>query len=598
MDWRKMKKLKNKKLRSGYTQGTLDKLHSEFVNWESGVLKERFSNEIKPQFRSYHYAQTKETKSQFVTGSGELIIERVYTPLDIADTDPIEDIGLPGEYPYTRGRDPLAFRAFNWPLTFYAGFGSAESANERYRNLYAASGEKRIRINMALDLPTQLGLGSDHPMSLGEVGKVGVPLDTVADLERLLEGIPIKNIDTGTPANCIAPWMLAMYYVLAERKGFDPKDMRVQLQNDPFKEYTGRGTYIFSPRVAVDLASDVTQYIYQYLQPNWTTQILCTTAMRWGGCTASQEIGFGIAGLMCYVEEARKKGIEPEVFLPWTEIHMSSESDLFEEVAKFRATRRLWAKLAREKFKCDDPRVLALRLTVYTAANKMTAQEPLNNIVRTTMHVLAAILGGADDIRTPAFDEALALPTFESTRVANLTKQILHNEHFVGFTADPLGGSYYVERLTNQLEEKAREWYKKVEEMGGAIEAVENGFYLKEMANGMFRYQREVESGERTIVGVNKFVLDKEPPVNVFKGDNEGERKQIERLAKVKQERNNERVRQSLEKLRGIALRKKQGAMENIVPAMIEAVRVNATLGEIFGALRENFGEYKPDIII
>lgn len=574
---------------SVYKPKFIERFRAKFAEWEGETVKERLApGETKSRFLIYSGGLNKETKDEFPSGSRDLIIKRIYTPLDIINTDPIEDIGLPAQYPYTRGRDPLGYRAFRWPLAFYSGYGSSESANQRYRELYAAGAKE---IALALDLPTQIGLDSDHPLAEGEVGKVGLAIDTVADLERALEGIPLAGLHIGTTGNCIGPWMLALYYVLCEKRGVDPSKVGVLLQNDPFKEYTGRGTYIFNPGVAVDLASDVVEYICKNI-PQWQPQFYCTTTMRWGGCSASQEIGFGIANLICYVEAAREKGVMPEDFVPRTNLHMSSDSDLFEEVAKFRAARRLWAKIARERFKTEDPRILALRLTVFTAANKLTAQDPLNNTIRTTIHVLAAILGGVDNIHVPAHDEALALPTFESTRLANLTKHILHDECFIGTTVDPLGGSYYVESLTNHLEEKARYWYEQVEAGGGPKLAIERGYYLQEMSKGQYQYQKEVERGERQVIGVNKFVSDKKIPINIFKGDPEGERKQIERLKKGRSERDNNKVEASLANLRKVAEMKANKKSLNIVPAMLEAVRNNATEGEIFGILHGVYGEY------
>jgi methylmalonyl-CoA mutase N-terminal domain/subunit len=572
----------------------LEKLRSELSQWEKGPLKERLCGEIKPRFKTYSGILTVETQAEFRTGSGEFVVNRVYTPLDVADIDPINDIGLPGDYPYTRGRDPVGYRAFRWPLSFYTGYGSSEDAQERYKALCAAGSTE---LSLAFDLPTQIGYDSDHPLAEGEVGKVGLALDTWADFQRVMEGLPLGNLHIGTVGNCISPWVLGMFHALGEANGLDPKQMRVWLQNDPFKEYTGRGTYIFSPRVALDMASDVVEYVCKHL-PQWQPQYNCTTTLRWGGSTAAQEAGFGIANLICYIEDVQRKGIKPEEFVPRLNLHMTADNDLFEEVAKFRAVRRLWAKIARERFKTDDPRVIALRITVFTAAHKLTAQEPLNNLIRTTMQVLACILGGVENIHVPAYDEALALPTFESTRVANLTKQILNDECFVGSTVDPMGGSYYLESLTNQMEEKARCWYEKVEAMGGAIAAIEKGFYLKEMADGMYRYQKEVESGKRPVIGVNKFVLEKEVPIKIFKGNPEAEKRQIERLNRIRMERDPAKVESALAKVRAVAEAKVAGKDENIVPPILEAVRVYATVGEIFGLLREVFGEYRPSAVL
>ena len=598
MEKEKAKTKKAKRVRvnikSAYLPEFLDRFRSELSSWEEDSLKERLCGEIKPQFKTYSGVLPAETKTEFHTGSGEFAIKRVYTPLDVANLDPLEDIGLPGQYPYTRGRDPVGYRAFRWPLSFYSGYGSSEDAHERYRALCDAGSTE---LSLAFDLPTQMGYDSDHPIAEGEVGKVGLALDTCVDLQRVMEGLPLSTLHVGTVGNCISPWVLAMFYTLGEANGLDPRQMRVWLQNDPFKEYTGRGTFIFSPRVAVDLASDVVEYVCKYL-PQWDPQYNCTTTMRWGGSTAAQEAGFGIANLICYIEAVQRKGIKPEDFVPRLNLHMTADNDLFEEVAKFRAVRRLWAKIARERFKTDDPRVVALRITVFTAAHKLTAQEPLNNLIRTTMQVLASILGGAENIHVPAYDEALALPTFESTRVANLSKHILHDECFVGYTVDPLGGSYYVESLTDQIEERARHWYDRVEAMGGAIAAIEKGFYLKEMAEGMYRYQKEIESGKRPVIGVNKFVLEKEVPIKIFKGNPEAARRQIERLNNIRQERDKAKVENALAKVREVAEAKTAGKDINIVPSILEAVRVYATVGEIFGLLREVFGEYRQPAIL
>ena len=563
-----------------YESDFLEELRGRLLEWEKGALKEKL-------------ADVKENKAEFSTGGGEFRTERLYTPVDNAEQNYTRDIGLPGQYPFTRGIDPVGYRAFRSPLGFYAGFGSGESANERYRQLYAAGSRD---IGLALDLPTQLGLDSDDSMSEGEVGKVGLAIDTVADLERALEGIPLAGLKTGTVGNCIGPWALALFHVLCERADIDPSQLGIRIQNDPFKEYTGRGTYLFNPSVAVDLASDVVAYMGEHL-PTWEPQWACTTTMRWGGCTASQEVGFGIANLMCYTEAAQAKGVKPEAYVPRVDLHMSSDNDLFEEVSKFRAARRLWARIAQEKFKTRDPKILALRISTYTAANRLTAREPLNNIIRSTMHVLASMLAGIDHVTAAAYDEALALPTFESTRLAGLTKHILHHENCIGHTVDPLAGSYYVESLTNQIEEKARHWYEQIEDMGGAGEAIEKGYYLEKMAEGQYRTQKEIESGERKVIGVNTFALDKKVPVPLFEGDPEGETRQIERLNLIRHQRERSRVTKSLDELSRTAEKKSKGMDLNIVPAMLEAVRAQATEGEIFESLRRVYGEYRPPAV-
>ena len=564
-----------------YESGFLEELRTRLTDWENTTLKERL-------------AKIQENKTEFTSGSGEFDYGTdLYATSYCRRQTTTKTLALPGQYPFTRGIDPVGYRAFRSPLGFYAGFGSGESANKRYRQLYAAGSRD---IGLALDLPTQLGMDSDDPFAEGEVGKVGLAIDTAADLERALKGIPLSGLKTGTVGNCIGPWALALFLVLCESANLQPSQMGIRLQNDPFKEYTGRGTFIFNPTVAVDLASDVVTYMHKNV-PYWEPQWSCTTTMRWGGCTASQEVGFGIANLICYAEAAQAKGVKPEDYIPRVDLHMSSDNDLFEEVAKFRTARRLWARIAEKKFKTRDPRILSLRISTYTAANRLTAQEPLNNVIRSTMHVLASMLAGIDHITAAAYDEALALPTFESARLASLTKHILNHENCIGHTVDPLAGSYYLESLTTQIEEKARYWYEQVESMGGAKAAIESGYYLKEMAGGQYQNQKEIENGERKVVGVNLFALDRKVPISMFKGDPRGEARQIVRLNQIRRRRDKARATRSLDELSKTADEKAKGKEINIVPAMLEAVRACATEGEIFAALRKVYGEYRPPVV-
>jgi methylmalonyl-CoA mutase N-terminal domain/subunit len=578
-----------------YKKEFLKRFEAKLADWEENTLKKRVVNEeLRPEFWTKH-GQKGKTKPEFKSGSGEYTIKEIYTPLDINNTDPIEQTGLPGSYPYTRGRDPLGPQAVKIPLKFYSGYGSSESAKQRYKTLYDA-GSRFILV--AADLPTQIGYDSDSPVAAGEVGKVGIAFDTLADIERLFDWMPLDKVQTGTVGNCIGPWALSMFYLLGEKRGIDPAVMKVQLQNDPFKEYTGRGTYIFSPRIAMDLASDVVAYICKYLPNHWEPQYHCTTTLRWGGCGVTQEVGFGIANLIAYIEAAQKKGVKPEVFVPRLNLHMTADMDLFEEVAKFRAARRLWAKIAQERFGTSDPRVTSLRITVYTGANRLIAQQPLNNIIRVTIQVLASMLGGVESITVPAYDEALALPTVESTMLAGLTPHILNDECMAGNTSDPLGGSYYMEWLTNKIEEDGRKWYDAVEAKGGALAAVESGYYLQQMADGMYKYQKEIERGERSIVGLNKFTVETDESIELFKFDYEAERKQIERLRRTKLERDNTMVEKCLSRLKTVAENKAASKQDNIVPPIMDAVRAYASVGEIFDVLREIFGEYKLPVII
>ena len=553
------------------------RLEQERARWEAETVNPGLKS--KPEF-----------KEAFTTRSGEFTVDRLYSPLDVASLDYINEIGFPGQYPFTRGIDPSELRARHWTRWFYTGYGSSEDASQRYLALIKAGAN---HISLALDLPTQVGYDSDHSMAVGEVGKAGVTLDTLEDLERLFQEISLEKIAAGTVGNSIGPWAVAMFYALAEKQGIDPSKTRMVIQNDPFKEYSGRGTQIFPLKVAVDLAADAVAFCCHHL-PLWEPQYACSTTMRWGGCSVSQEVAFGIANLVAYVEAAQKKGVSPELLVPKMNLHMTTDDDLFEEVAKFRATRRLWAKICRERFQTEDPKILALRITVYTNSTRLTAQQPLNNIVRSTMHVLASILGGAERISVPAYDEALALPTFESTWLANVTKHILTDENMAGNTVDPLGGSYYVETLTNQIEDEALKCFNRIQAMGGAIAAQENGYYLQEMAKGMYRYQMEVESGQRIVTGINSFRFEKEPEQKIFRPDPKAEERQIAHLQDIRSKRDNVAVNKCLARIREVAQKKVSGEDENIVPPIIDAVKAYASVGEIFSVLRETFGEFQP----
>ncbi|MFH1382010.1 MAG: methylmalonyl-CoA mutase family protein [Chloroflexota bacterium] len=561
-----------------FDEKAVARIKAEQAEWEETVLKE-------------HQKKRPETRDEFRTGSGDIPVKEIYTPADIPDFDYSKDIGLAGQYPFTRGIYPNGWRSHEWPLMYYSGYGTCDDGNKRYKELIARGAS---RIALACDLPTQLGYDSDHPLASGEVGKVGVAIDSLQAMERLYDGIPLEKASPpGAGGNSTGPIAMSLFYALAEKRGADLSQTRGNLQNDPFKEFTGRGTAIFSPRIALSLSTDVTEFCSKNL-PLWMPQHVCTTQMRWGGCSAAQEIAFGLANLVAYLDADLERGVRLEELLPKLNLHMTADNDLFEEVAKFRATRRLWAKIAAERYETKDPRILGLRLTNYTGSHRMTAQQPLNNIVRSTIHTLACMLGGVEGISNPAYDEALALPTVESTWLAAITRHIVHYESGVSNTADPLGGSYYIESLTDQLEQQARPLFDEVEAMGGAVAAIENGYYLKAMADGMVKYQREVESDERIIVGVNKDVLPEETPVKIFMGDPEAEKRQIERLKLLRQTRNNTLVKEKLARVREAAQEKMVKNTFNVAPSVIDAVRVYCTVGEIASVWREVFGEYKP----
>ena len=538
-----------------------------------------------------------EVRSEFTTLSG-YPIKPLYTPQDLDGIDYLKDIGFPGEFPFTRGRTPNGYRSFEWPHDFYSGYGSCESANERYRDLV---NHGATVLTLALDLPTQIGYDSDHAMARGEVGKAGVALSSLADADELLEGIDLKKVGLGFVANCIGSYALSLTLALAEKRGIDPAYLHhFRIQNDPLKEYTGRDTYIFPVKTAIELATDVVEYICRKYQDKWdwqwVPQYVCTSQMRWGGVNAAQEIGFGFANFFAYIDSGLKRGLSLEEFVPKMDLHSTADMDLFEEVAKFRAARRLWAKLMKERYKCQDPELLKLRITVWTAGNRMTAQQPLNNLARITMQVLASILGGIEHIWAPAYDEALALPSSESTRIANTVKLILHHECGLQGVIDPMGGSYYLEKLTSQIEEEARFWLKEIEDKGGVVACVDDGFYYKEELKGLYQYQKRVESGDNKVVGINMLRLDEEMPIDLFEINPNDERKQIERLTYFKTHRDDRLVEQHLETLGEKATMKSFDEKVNLVPYVLAAVKANATIGEIYSVLRQVFGEFKPRI--
>jgi len=453
-------------------------------------------------------------------------------------------------------------------------------------------------LTLAVDLPTQIGYDSDHPLAEGEVGKAGVALASLADAERVLEGIDLGKIGLGFVANSIGAYALSIMLALAEKRGINPAYLRhFRIQNDPLKEYTGRDTYIFPVNTAIELATDVVEYISRNFQDKWhwqwVPQYVCSSQMRWGGVSAAQEVGFAFANFLTYIDSALERGLSLEQFVPKMDLHATADVDLFEEVAKFRAARRLWAKLMREKYKCNDPRVLGLRTTVWTASNRLTAQQPLNNLARITMQVLAAILGGVEHIWAPAYDEALALPTSESTRIANQVKFILHHECGLKNVIDPMGGSYYLEKLTSLIEEEARYWLEEIENRGGVAACAADGFYYAQELKGLYNYQKEVESGERKVIGINLFQTEEEIPITIFQVDPEDEQRQVKRLEKLREQRDSKVVRQCLEGLGEIATQKSTDKKVNIVPAVLGAVKAYATVGEIYGVLRKVFGEFK-----
>lgn len=533
-------------------------------------------------------AKRPERKEQFVTGSNAEV-KRLYTPLDIEDLDYVEDLGFPGKYPFTRGVQPTMYRGKFWTMRQYAGFATAEESNKRYKYLLE---QGQTGLSVAFDLPTQIGYDSDHPLAEGEVGKVGVAIDSLQDMEILFDGIPLDKVSTSMTINAPASILLAMYIAVAEKQGITPDKLKGTIQNDILKEYIARGTYIFPTAPSMRLITNIFEYCAKYV-PKWNTISISGYHIREAGSTATQEVAFTLANGIAYVEAAINAGLEVDEFAPRLSFFFNAHNDLLEEVAKFRAARRLWAKIMKERFGAKNPKSMMMRFHTQTAGSTLTAQQPDNNIIRVTIQTLAAVLGGTQSLHTNSRDEALALPTEESVRIALRTQQIVAHESGVAETIDPLAGSYYVEALTDRIEREAMEYIKKIDELGGAPRAIDKGFIQKEIQDSAYRYQMEVESGKRIVVGVNKYQIDEEPPKDILKVDPSVGELQKKKLQKLKAERDNEKVGRYLGELRKAA----QGD-DNLMPYILEAVKSYATLGEICGVLREVFGEYQQSIIL
>lgn len=511
--------------------------------------------------------------------------QRLYTPLDIEDFDYGEKLGFPGQYPFTRGVQPTMYRGRLWTMRAYAGFATAEETNARYKYLLEAG---QTGLSVAMDLPTQIGLDSDHELSHGEVGKVGVAIDSLADMEALFDGIPLDKVSTSMTINGPAAVLLAMYVAVAEKQGVKPEALKGTIQNDILKEYIARGTYIFPPRPSMRLITDTFEYCSKNI-PKWNTISVGAYHIREAGASEVQEIAFAFANAMAYIDAAIKAGQKVDDFAPGISWIFTAGLDFFGEVAKFRAARRLWARIMKERYAASVPKAQMLRVHVHTAGSVLTAQQPLNNVVRITWQALSAVLGGIQSMACCAYDEAIALPTEESATLALRTQQLLAYESGVTDTIDPLAGSYYIETLTNKIEKEAYDYIDKIDRMGGAVAAIEQGYMQQEMAAHAYEYQHEVELGKRTVIGVNKFNDSKKlAEQDVLTADLSVGERQIARLEKMKAARDNEAVKAALEKLREAAK-----GTENLMPYLIDAVKTYATLGEICGVLREEFGEYK-----
>jgi methylmalonyl-CoA mutase, N-terminal domain len=542
-----------------------DKVHNEKKRWQENLL-----NRKPVQKHSTDWDEP---------------IEVLYTPDDLQDTSYLSDIGFPGEYPFVRGVHPSMYLGRTWTMRQYSGFGTAEETNKRYKYLLE---QGQTGLSVAFDLPTQIGYDSDDPMSEGEVGKAGVAVDSLQDMEIIFKDLPLDKLSTSMTINAPAAILLAMYIAMAEKQGIPSEKLRGTIQNDILKEYTVRGTYIFPPRPSIKLITDTIGFCSKHV-PLWNTINVAGYHLREAGCTAVQEIAFSFSNAITYIEAALEAGLDIDSFAPRISWIFNTHNKLFEEVAKYRAARKVWADILRYRCNAKDPRSWMLRFHTHTSGVSLTAQQPENNIVRAAYQALAAVLGGAQSLALCSFDEALAIPTEKSVRLSLRTQQILEHETGVTDTVDPLGGSYYVESLTKKMEQQIKELIERIDSMGGAIGAIEKGFIQKEIEAKAYSLQREVEEKKRIIVGMNEFKAKEDRDIAIFKSEPRKTQTQIEKLWEVKKRRDQDKVRSTL-----AAVREAAKGKENLMPYFIEAVKAYATLGEICGVLRSVFGEYRP----
>jgi methylmalonyl-CoA mutase, N-terminal domain len=526
-------------------------------------------------------------KKEFQTTVDGISVKAVYTQKDLEGLE--KDESLPGQYPFTRNIRPDGYRERLWTMRQYAGFATVEETNERYKYLFE---QGNTGFSVAFHLPTQIGYDSDHPLAAGEVGRVGVAIDSLQDMEQLWDGISLADVSTSMTINATAPIILAMYIAAAEKQGAKQSQLSGTVQNDVLKEYVARNTYIFDPQPSLRLTTDLCAYCADHL-PRWNSISICGYHMREAGATAVQEGAFTLANGIAYVEAMMARGLSVDTFAPRFTFMMACNMNLLEEVAKFRAMRRLWAKIMKERFGANDPRSMMFRFHVQNDGFTSTAQQPKNNIVRTTIAALACVMAGCQSLCTTSYDEALALPSEESVRIALRTQQIIAHESGVADVVDPLGGSYYVELLTNELEKGMKQYIKAVDEMGGPIKAIESGYFQKEIMRSAYDYQRAVDSGDQVVVGVNKFCVDEEIETDLLEIDERVEEKQKGRLRRLRDQRDSEKVRQALSNVREVA-----ESEENIMPVLIEAAKAYATVGEIADVLRGVFGEYQEKNVI
>ncbi|GBC82900.1 Methylmalonyl-CoA mutase [bacterium HR10] len=527
--------------------------------------------------------KTSERKARFETPS-HIELKTVYRASDLAGFDPERDLGEPGAYPFTRGVYPNMYRGRLWTMRQYAGYATARESNRRYRYLLE---QGQTGLSVAFDLPTQMGYDSDHPLAHGEVGKVGVAIDTLADMEVLFEGIPLDRVSTSMTINATAPILLAMYLAVARKQGVSWDQVSGTVQNDILKEYIARGTYIYPPGPSLRLCTDIFEFCSRFV-PKWNVISISGYHIREAGATAVQELAFTFGNAITYVQAALARGLSVDEFAPRLSFFFNVHNHFLEEVAKFRAARRIWARLMRERFRARDPRSMMLRFHAQTAGSTLTAQQPEVNVVRVTLQALAAVLGGAQSLHCNARDEALGLPTEEAALLALRTQQVIAYESGVADTVDPLGGAYAIESLTNEIERRVFEYLERIEAIGGMLRAIEIGWVQKEIHESAYEYQRAVESGEQIVVGVNRFVVPEERPIPVLRIDPEIERAQVDALRRIKAERDAAAVSRTLAELEEAAR-----STENLMPYIIRAVEAYATLGEISDCLRRVFGEHR-----
>jgi methylmalonyl-CoA mutase N-terminal domain/subunit len=535
-------------------------------------------------------ARSTERCAGFATESG-IPVKALYTPLDLEGTDYREDIGFPGEYPYTRGVYPSMYRGQLWTMRQYAGFGAAEETNRRFRYLLDRGS---TGLSIAFDLPTQLGLDSDDPASEGSVGRVGVAVDSLADMETIFDGIPLDSVSTSMTINATAPILLAMYIAVGEKQGVPASKLTGTTQNDILKEFIARGTYVFPPAPSLKLALDIVEYCFANV-PRWNTMNIAGYHIREAGADAIQELAFTLADAIAYIEAARERGLAVDDFAPRLSYSLGCFRDLFEEVAKYRAARRLFARIMKERFGAKDPRSLLFRTFSGSCGSTLVSQQPLNNIVRVAMHALMGVLGGHQAIHTACWDEGFAIPSESAAQIALRTQQILAYESGLADTIDPLAGSYYVESLTNEIEKRAAAYLEKIDAMGGMLNAIESGYIGREIQESSVRYQRALDSGEKVVVGLNRFQeqQDQTADVELFQADPTVEQRQKQKLARTRAERDAQAVSRSLAQVaRAIA------AGENVMPTVIQAVNAYATVGEIAGVMRNAWGEYRAPVTI